>query len=111
MDVSSCPGWTRLNVDQWCCLRFRFAAVKRSTSFARLCPARAEAPYWPAHYESVDEWFQRVHSRPDQDPMFAWGPGRTGLNGIQLQPRVQPLGPDRDVAGYPGARITKYASI
>jgi hypothetical protein len=31
--------------------------------------------------------------------MFAWGPGWTGVNRMQLQPRVQPLEPDRDLGG------------
>jgi hypothetical protein len=45
--------------------------------------------------------------------MVAWGSDRTGLNGMQLQPRVQPWRPDRDLAGYSVARspMAKYATI
>jgi hypothetical protein len=70
-------------------------------------------PYRPAHYESVDKRFQHVHSRPDQDPMSAYGPGWTALNGMQLQPGVQPSEPDRDLAEHPGTRdlIAKYTTV
>lgn len=57
----------------------------------------------PAHYEFVDERFERVHSRLDQDLMFTRVPGWTGVDGMQLQPRVQPLEPHRDLPGHPGA--------
>jgi hypothetical protein len=53
-------GCARLNVDQWCCLRFRPSSATRSTLSARLCRS----------------------------------PDRTGLNGMQLQPRLQPVDPE-----------------
>jgi hypothetical protein len=37
--------------------------------------------------------------------MFAWELGWTGVNGMQLQPRVQPLKPDHDLAGIPEHRV------
>jgi hypothetical protein len=40
----------------------------------------------PAHYESVDEGFQRIHSRPDQGPDASVGPVRTSLNGMHCNP-------------------------
>ena len=57
-------------------------------------PGWSGTAYRAAHYESVDERFRFVYSRPDQYPMFAWGPGWTGVNGMQLQPCVQPSEPD-----------------
>ena len=56
-------------------------------------------------YEFVDLWSYLVHSRPDQDLMFAEGPGWTGLNRIQLQPCVQPLVVEHDLDGHPRYRM------
>lgn len=41
-----------------------------------------------------------VHSGPDQGLISVGGLGRTGLNGVQLQPCMQPLEPDWDLAGH-----------
>ena len=40
--------------------------------------------------------FSASTARADQDLMFVWGPG-WGLNGMRLQPRVQPLKPNHDL--------------
>jgi hypothetical protein len=93
-------GCTWLRADQWCYLRFRFATAPRSTVLGRLCPARAGTSCGSAHYESVDERFQWVHSRPDEDGMSAWDGAGPGVNRMQLQPCVQPLGLDLDLAEH-----------
>ena len=55
-----------LNMNQWCYLHFRFATDARSILTARLRPVEVWTPFVPTYYEFVDEWCQRVHSRPDQ---------------------------------------------
>jgi hypothetical protein len=62
---------------------------------------RSRTPSGATYYEFVDERCQLVHSSPDQDLMLAWEPVRTGVNGMRLQPRVQPLELDRARADIP----------
>src|SRR5437764_9199443 len=90
--MRSNDGWTRLNVDQWCCLRFRSATDKRSTS-----PTRLHA--WPEQGRRVGLLitnpsicrFIGSAAVPTRAGPLSAGRSWTGTNGMQLQPCVQPL--------------------
>jgi hypothetical protein len=80
--------------------RYRFEI----TSPRGYAPAGAGTPYRSAHYESVDEWFHHVHSRPSQDLMSVQGPAWTGMDVMQLQPYCATLKSDLDLVGHLSVR-------
>src|SRR5947209_6125167 len=88
--------FARLNVGQWCCLRFPSATDTRSTSPARLCPASAGTAYRPAHYESVDEGSSPSTAVPSRRLM----PGQDRPDRYERRATatcVQPLVPDQNL--------------
>jgi hypothetical protein len=56
---------------------------------------RSRNAVWSAHYKSVDEWFQRVHSRPEKEPDVCVGPGLMGMTKRTLSPERRPPGTGR----------------
>jgi hypothetical protein len=84
-------GCTRLSVDQWYGLRFRFATAYEINFGRGATPGRSRGvpPGCSLRVCPCVIWSRPQSSRPGHEVCV--GPCRTGLNGAQLQPCVQPL--------------------